>query len=317
MTIKLVCHINDDSDLLEAWLRYYRDLGVASFHFIVHGPRSENARLFELRDSFPIHIEDEYEGDYQSETKRERTNSVIARMRGEWLLQVDSDEFVEFPYGSIFTTIRILKIFGANTLYAPMIQRMTADGSLNTGEIILNPFEEFPLWSVDLYERMGCPKASISKHPLFFCGESSRIADGGNHQTPNGLSTELSPLLGVTHHFKWRKPVWKRMTSRAGSTHAWRHESAAYMAYLEENSLRLPTTGCFSYSREELFRRGLLKKMPLSCLPKTAARRLVKILPGPAQNAARGAYRFLRRTKERKMVPRSDEVSSRHGWPGE
>ena len=48
MELRVVSHVNGDGDLLEAWFKYYRRLGVSSFHLVVHGPREENERLYAL-----------------------------------------------------------------------------------------------------------------------------------------------------------------------------------------------------------------------------------------------------------------------------
>ena len=48
MSLKLFSHVNADSDLIEAWLRYYLRLGMDEFHLILHGPAQENQRLLEL-----------------------------------------------------------------------------------------------------------------------------------------------------------------------------------------------------------------------------------------------------------------------------
>src|ERR1051326_5305437 len=150
MELRVVSHVNGDGDLLEAWFSYYRSLGVSSFHLIVHGPREENERVYALKDSYGVVIEDSYEGPFDSEEKKRRLNSLIARMHGQWLLVVDSDEFVEFPYSTVKATIRMLRLVRRNALFAPMVQRLTADGSLDTPEVIVDPFRTFPLCSVDL-----------------------------------------------------------------------------------------------------------------------------------------------------------------------
>ncbi len=262
MKLRLVSHINGDGDLLEAWLRYYRRLGVTSFHLIVHGPRVENARLFALKDSYPVIIEDSYEGQFDSGEKEKRLNSLLDRIRQQWLILVDSDEFVELPYRRAVTTIRMLELAGANALFAPMVQRLTLDGSLDTPEVVEDPFLAFPLCSVDLYQKMDV-KASIKKYPLFYCADRTLMADGGNHAPPIGDPSVLSSLRGVTHHFKFRRSVSQRLDNRIQSSHPWRHESVQFQRYLENNAYRLPTDGSFTYSRRALFRRKLLRKFTI------------------------------------------------------
>ena len=255
MNLALVSHVNGDGDLLEAWFKYYLRLGVSSFRLIVHGSREENEQLYSLRDSYPLIIEDAYTGPFDSEEKKRRLNSLLGRMRGQWLMLADSDEFVELPYRTISATILILRLIRRNALFAPMVQHLTIDGSLETPPLIENPFSTFPLCSVDLYQRMGV-SASIKKYPLFYNSDRSALRDGGNHSSPSDRPTSI--LLGVTHHFKFRRSVLQRLNTRIQSCHPWRHESLQFQEFIEDHSRRLPREGTFEYSRRELFRRGLL-----------------------------------------------------------
>lgn len=263
MQLKLVSHINGDGDLLEAWFKYYLRLGVTSFHLVVHGSRDENARLFAIKESYPVLIEEMYEGPFDIDEKKRRLNSLLAHMRGEWVIFADSDEFVEFPYRRIPLTIRMLELSKANVLYAPMVQHLTLDGSLDTPVVVKDPFRIFPLCSVDLYKKMGS-QASIKKYPLFYCTGGTELFDGGNHTPPLGAPTALSSLQGATHHFKFRSNVLRRLDNRINSSHLWRHESVQYQKYLEHNSYHLPTEDSFTYSRGALFRRRLLRKFTLA-----------------------------------------------------
>src|ERR1035437_5963634 len=279
MALRLVCHVSGDGDLLEAWLKYYIGLGVDSFHLIVHGPRVENAKLFALRDRFPVIIMDNYEGEFSVHEKKRRIDSVLATMTGQWLLVVDSDEFVQFPFRHIPRTIRMLDLVRGNALHAPMLQHMKLDGSLNTPEVIDNPFRVLPLCSVSLYEKMGC-KASINKYPLFYCTNGTALSIG-NHRPPLGAPERKVPFLGVTHHFKFRSSSLQRLDRRIHSSHAWRHESVQFRNYLESHDYRLPLDGSFIYSRTELFRRGLLPRCTLQQGLRWVCRSILKSLESP------------------------------------
>jgi hypothetical protein len=273
--MKLISHVNGDGDLLDAWFRHYTALGVRAFHLIVHGPRAENTRLFELLGSHPIHIEDEYEGEFHSTEKLRRMNLVLGRLRGEWIVLVDSDEFLELPYPTLQDTARVLERLRADVLGAPFVQRLTADGSLDSPPVIDDPFRLFPLCSTDLYRRMGVD-ASGTKHPVLFATGSTELHDAGNHGLPFGSRCRLAPVQGVTHHFKWRRTASERLRARVESAHPWRHESAGFASYLSAHGNRLPVEGAFRYSREELTRRGLLGPNPRL---KFAARWLMGALP--------------------------------------
>jgi hypothetical protein len=257
MNLGLISHVNGDGDLLEAWFKYYCRLGVSSFHLIVHGPQEENSRLYALRDSYPVVIEDTYEGPFDSREKKRRLDLLLAGMRGQWVVVADSDEFVEFPYRKISTTIRMLRLAEKSALFAPMVQHLTLHGSLETPDVVEDPFRTFPLCSIDLYHRIGV-QASTQKYPLFYCTDRTTLQDGGNHSCPSGNS--VSSLQGVTHHFKFRRSIGQRLENRIHSSHPWRHESVQFQNFLARNANRLPTEGTFTYSRAELFRLGLLRR---------------------------------------------------------
>jgi hypothetical protein len=281
--------------------------GITAFHMVVHGSRRENARLFELMNSYPIVIEAQYQGEFTSEKKQAYINSVLSTLRGQWVLLVDSDEFVELPYRSIWVTVMILRLFEADALYAPMLQRLTTDGSIET-PVIGDPFREFPLCSVDLYRKMGV-EATISKYPLFRCSDSTFL-DPGAHGRPNGPSTVLSPLRGVTHHFKWKQSAWGRLETRINSSHTWRHESQGFRAYLETNEYRLPTHGAFRYSRQQLVRRGLLKRATVPALFWAILRKSATFLPAELQRTIRNRYHELRGQNRRATTAANNSVDA-------
>jgi hypothetical protein len=262
MRLKLLSHVNADGDLIEAWLKYYLRLGVTRFHLVVHGGREQNSRLFAIKDSYPITIESTYDGPFLGEQKKSHLDAVLASNTEQWLVLVDSDEFVEFPYRDIPKTIQKLNFEGATVMAAPMLQRIKIDGELETPPLIDDPFEVMPLCSDDLYQRMGVD-ACILKYPLFFCGSNTRLKEEGNHNPPRGSEGRTSAMRGVTHHFKFRRTVSERLDRRINSAYLWRHESVQFREYLDSHSNRLPVEGSFLYSRSELFRRGFLRKLSL------------------------------------------------------
>jgi hypothetical protein len=259
MTFRLISHVNRDDDLIEAWLKHYLTLGVESFHLIAHGGREENGTLFQLVSRYPIAIIDTYSGVFDPFEKRDRLVWGLAKLGGGWIVLVDSDEFVEFPYGTLATTVKVMQWLRADSVSAPMLQRFASDGFVHV-DGGSRPFEAYPWCSTDLYERLGQPQAVIDKYPLFQLQRRTWLRSGGNHYPPNGCGSRLAPMLAVTHHFKWRPSVHDRMVRRAESTHAYRGESAQYLRYLSHSEWRLPTEGAFRYSRRALFARGLLRR---------------------------------------------------------
>lgn len=265
MSIRLISHVNRDDDLIEAWLRHYLRLGVESFHLIVHGGPEQNRTLHGLQSRYPIRVLDAYEGTFDVFEKRDRLTWGLARLRGGWVVLVDSDEFVELPYRDLARTIGVMRWLRADALSAPMLQRFASDGAVDVATISC-PFTAYPWCSTDLYAQLGQPQAVIDKYPLFELTRHTALRSGGNHYPPNGFGSRVAPMLGVTHHFKWRATVRDRLQQRAHSTHPYRGESVQYLAYLEATGWQLPFSGAFPYSPAELKRRGLLTRPSLSDL---------------------------------------------------
>jgi Glycosyl transferase family 2 len=258
MNVRLISHVNRDDDLIEAWLRHYLRLGVASFHLIAHGGREQNQRLFEIADRYPVHILDTYTGVFDPFEKRDRLAWGLSTLGSGWVVLVDNDEFLELPYRSLSTTVNMMRWLRADALRAPMLQRFAWDGIYVEGGA--RPFDAYPWCSVDLYARLGQPQSVIDKYPVFELQRHTRLNSGGNHYPPNGYGSRLAPMLGVTHHFKWRPAVQNRSSERASSTDAYRGESQHYIKFLGESGWRLPTDSTFRYSRRALFIRGLLRR---------------------------------------------------------
>jgi glycosyltransferase involved in cell wall biosynthesis len=283
MTLRLISHVNADSDIIEAWLKYYLRLGVDRFHLVLHGPAEENDRLLAIKDSYPVTIEDTYEGPFHSDEKKRRLDIVLARYTGQWIVLADSDEFVEFPYRDIRETISQLESAGANVLFAPMLQRLKSEGSLDSPPVVDDPFQIFQSCSIELYRKMGV-KADTFKFPLFYCANGTQVAEEGNHHPPLGLDPKATGMRGVTHHFKFRQTVSVRLEKRINSTYQWRHESVGFQKYLERHGNRLPLEDAFLYSRDELFRRRLLRELspPKSDRPANQTQCVEKLQNGEA-----------------------------------
>ena len=261
MKIPLLCHWNGDGDIANAFLEYYSEW-VSEFHLILHGAAETNRTILELSRNFPVTIHSEYEGPFDDVEKRLRLNKLAQMFLGEWLLLVDSDEFVELPYSTIDETVSRLEEYSCTYLAAPLLQRFRADCSLNSPNVVVDIANEFPMCSERLYELMGS-SGSLVKFPLFKCSAASTIFYG-NHAPPNELSSSVGDQIsGVTHHFKWRRSVLSRIIARIDERWPFAAtEAVPYLRYLETNDLKLPATGSFRYSRLGLFERNLLRRVP-------------------------------------------------------
>lgn len=292
--MNLVSHINADGDILQAWLDHYVRLGVTRFHVVLHGPEEENAPLLALRDLYPIEVHEMYGGPFLGGEKKRRLDRVLAGLTGQWLLLVDSDEFLELPVGSMAEAIRLLERTGTDALAAPMVQRLRADGSLESPDLVSDPFREFPLCSWNLYSHMSV-KAPLSKFPLFYCRSGTEMMESGNHYPPLGTVAVPDILRGVSHHFKWRRMVLERLRRRADINERTGEDSAGFLGYLEQNGRRLPIQDAFPGTRDELERRRLLRRPRPAQVLAARLRRATRTLPPGVQDVLGRVYQTLRR----------------------
>lgn len=256
MRFAVACYINDDSDLLAAWLEHYRAMGAEEFWFIVQGAPADNAALAEQVARSPdLHILDVDSRSYTSERRMEGCARLVEHLSRCWVMLVDSDEFVELPppARSLPDMARILRGAGADCLEAPMLHRVAPDGRLSAFTPGHCLDATYPLAVPDLYVQVGIPLSKTGKFPFFHVGEGVRY--NRTHLAPHG--SRVSPRVrGVTHHYKWRSGARDRIERRANSAHTWASESQHLFDYLAARDWRLPTSGAFRASTDELVARG-------------------------------------------------------------
>jgi hypothetical protein len=211
-----------------------------------------------LRGSYPITIHSSYDSPFDELEKTRRQNEVLSGFLGQWVLVVDSDELVEFPHSFVRNTIRDLEHSGVTCIAAPMLQRLRREGSLESPDVVRDVFREFPICSERLYYLMGS-RGLIAKYPLFRCGPET-VLQKGSHLPPIGASVS-DAFQAVTHHFKWKRSAIKRISYmiEVGWPCA-EKEAVPYLNHLSSHNFRLPLEDAFTYSRRELFRRGLLRR---------------------------------------------------------
>ena len=284
--MKLFSFLNRDcEDLLPAWFAHYLRLGVTEFRLIHHGPADDRAWLERFSGRYPVKIVDSFDGVFDEDLKCARLTAALGDCRGEWAIAVDSDEFLEIPYRSLRLTIKMLKLLGAESLYAPMLQRMAVDGSLERVDAGADIEKLFPLGSTHLCERLCTLPVFHQKYPLFFNNVNCGIRNG-SHFPPIGRATDELPLRGVTHHFKWRHAMLASMDQRAGLINANAPEIVAYRDYLESHGMKLPIEGAFHYSREKAFELGLLRRPEDRYLRRSVMLNELRKVPGDSSGAS-------------------------------
>jgi glycosyltransferase involved in cell wall biosynthesis len=252
-----VSHVGfQDRDILPHWVRYYRSLGVDDVHVNLHGGWSERRLLSGVCDSCGATIVEEYDDPYADQAACAALNRLIRRFVGEWVLVAGADEFVELPFSSLAATLRALRAFGLTALPAIMVHRVTADGSLLPVEPTTDLASTFAFANTLLIERMqsDIEPQRKSKYPLFFVNWGTRVVD---YLPPDKIGVNGFGLRAVSHHYKWRAALLSVIEDRTRNK---TDQEQVVAGWLATHNNRLPMEGAFVCNRDELLRRGLLRR---------------------------------------------------------
>ncbi len=127
----LFCVLHQEAiGLFPAWLRHYSHLGVDEFRLIFHGSDAEWSKFEKLAEGYPVRLLYSYERTFDESDKCNRLSESVLDCIGQWVWVVDSDEFVELPCRSVSRTVKLLEMMGGDCLFAPLLQRISQDGSL-------------------------------------------------------------------------------------------------------------------------------------------------------------------------------------------
>jgi glycosyltransferase involved in cell wall biosynthesis len=252
--ISFVCET--DADLLPHFVRWYRRLGVERFHLVMHGTWSRD-NLTTLAGLPGVECTRWVTKPFCKSLKCDEITAIARRYRGEWVVFADADELLELPTGGLPEMVAALEAAGSEELYATLLQRVAADGSLPEVRADSDLDVLFPMHHIGLCEDMGLEKpAWKSKYPLARVGPHF-VYQRGNHLPGNSGSVAHMPIRAVMHHFKWRKSLLKAFEQERGEgTNS--GEMAVYRRYLESHG-SLPMSGAKQNSTAALEAEGLLR----------------------------------------------------------
>ena len=252
--ISFVCET--DADLLPHFVRWYRRLGVNRFHLAMHGKWSRE-NLTMLASLPGVECSRWVTKPFCKSLKCDEITAIARRYVGEWVVFADADELLELPTGDLTEAVAALEAAGIEELYATLLQRVAADGSLPEVRADSNLDLLFPMHHIGLCEDMGLEfPAWRSKYPLARIGENF-VYQRGNQLPGNSRSVAHVPIRAVMHHFKWRKSLLRAFEQERGEgTNS--DEMAIYSRYLESHG-RLPLAGAKKNSTTALEADGLLR----------------------------------------------------------
>ncbi len=142
--------VDNSTELLGPFIDHYQSLGIepANMHVILNTSDAESeglVRATELLAERGVSAEHVWVGPYHSAEMWRRRRDLQRAMVGlaGWIVNADVDEFNIFPDG-IEPVVEFLRDNGFLGVQGPMIDRLTADGSLPELTPHISPFEQFP-----------------------------------------------------------------------------------------------------------------------------------------------------------------------------
>ena len=138
-----------DADLLPAFVRHYRQLGVQRMRFCLHGPWPTEPQRW-LRAQPDCEIHSQIAGPFSEALKCRQLTAMAHELPGSWVITVDADEFLALPAATLRRTIAGLQIMGVTALPCWLVQRHAADGSLAALPAEAAPDAVFPLMQFGL-----------------------------------------------------------------------------------------------------------------------------------------------------------------------
>jgi len=279
--VSFVCET--DADLLPHFVAWYRRLGVDRFLLVMHGDWTEGARRSVL-DLPGVECVATSDAPFTKHLKCDAITAVARRFIGRWVVFADADELLELPTADLPGMVAELEAAGIEELYATLLQRVAADGTLPEVSPDSDLDAVFPMFHPGLCEDMGLAvPAWKSKYPLARVGPSFKY-QRGNHLPGNSRSVAHVPIRAVMHHFKWRGQLREAFARERGegTNHG---EMAVYRRWLEEHAT-LPMDGAKPCSREALEAEGWLR------LPDEGERRTIEGLRSERACAAASNLRI-------------------------
>lgn len=245
-----------DRDVLPAFLRHYRRLGVSSFQVAVHEDRDGQLDAF-FSSEADCTVRTAVRGPFTEQSKIDELNRMVSQTDFRWGLCVDADEFIEMPFGSLSRTVDALEQMGLAALSGWLVQRADRQGGLPGMTPGDDPHRLFPMYDFNLCERMGLDRPCWKlKFPLFR-KTTGLTLQRGNHLPPSPGAGVNEPIRCVINHFKWRGALLQALRLHRGEdTNA--QEMARYDAWISAHDMKVPDQALRPYSVEDMKERGLL-----------------------------------------------------------
>ncbi len=249
-TLHLSCCIGVDCDniLIPYFLNHYKNMGVNNFIIILHTyKKDENMdRSISYLNHFGIKNiciwEGIWDGIVKEKKLREKEKKEVKC--GEWIITADIDEFHTYKnYKNARHLIGKCDRLGYNCVGGVLIDRLSADGSINKIDPELSLWSQFPIKS---FVTKDILKAEYKKAMLYKKGIIP-IAQGHHGiSIKSDLKPKIYPHPFEVHHFKWFHGIEEKMGNRKNllklKNQNWWKESERFLEYFSKNNNKFEIT---------------------------------------------------------------------------
>jgi hypothetical protein len=236
--VRVCVVVGGEVALLPHFLRHYRELGVDSFHIVVHF-QAENdpigRRAVEVLHAHGLEPEAIHLSDRPFLGNRDLIAQIKEQYPDDWFLPVDLDEFQVYPR-PLAAIVAKCEARDYGYVLGCLVDRLAADGSLPpvTAD---DRWPQFPL--------AGSLHAIHGAFPEKVVLCRGRIPlNAGQHAALSGQGCPWHEIYTQVHHFKWVAGLTDRLRNLSqqvesingqGAMKAYADEGATFVRYMEEH----------------------------------------------------------------------------------
>lgn len=186
-----------EAHLIEHFIDYYQKLGIDGIIAVFSYFSKELEEGFE---KFVEAITKKYSINYINAGYLNSDNSATKILKNlaknsdaDYIIPADTDEFHEYPFGSLKETAKYMQEKQLSYLSGHTIERISKDGTCIPVVADLNIFDQFPNYNQNLFVM---PKISILDKETYL------LSGCGHHYIDNKYN-RTSEKITKTHHFRW------------------------------------------------------------------------------------------------------------------
>lgn len=210
-TLRLCSVCGEDLELLPFFVHHYKNLGVQSFHIILHLPENmrcladEKLSVFREQGITPEYI---YTGVWNGVISTSLINETIKKYSDDWFIIADQDEFQVYPneINNIIESVNNNVDFISGCL----LDRISQDGQLSPINYNKSIWEQYPMCGF-----MAFPIARANPYKITLCKGHITLSEGKHGVlVPNENYPITNDIICQVHHFKWTGSFLNRVLER-------------------------------------------------------------------------------------------------------